>query len=247
MFSKNNAQDGIVVIIVIKLVSFDVWDTIFTLRVFYKEVAKEYSKLTKSDQNYVLTVIEDSYVEAKNLRRIGQFNEHNIYEESTKLLASKLNTSTNVIKRAFHRAALSVNTSELVKDDVKNIFDNIKKLGIKIVTLGNTLFWPSSITRIILERTELADYLDDQFYSDEIGFFKPKFEAFNIMLTTMKSSPSQTLHVGDSLQEDFVGSINSGLKAVLIDSSVNSIIKLSKYGFIIPRLNNLMEIIYDNA
>lgn len=230
----------------IKLVSFDVWDTILTLHVFYKEVAKEYEKLTKSDQNHVLTVIEDSYIEAKNLRRAGHFNEHSVYEESTKLLASKLNTSTNIIKRAFHRAALTVNINELVKDDVKYVFDEIKKLDIKIVTLGNTLFWPSSITRIILERAELADYLDNQFYSDEIGFFKPKFEAFNIMLTTMQCSPSQALHVGDSLQEDFVGSINSGLKGVLIDQSVNSIIKLSKHGFIIPRLNSLIEIITKN-
>ncbi len=230
----------------IRLVSFDVWDTLFTLRVFYNEVAKEYSMITKSDQNQVLSTIESSYVEAKNLRRLGRFNEHNIYEESTKFLASRLNTSSNIIKRAFHRAALTVNINELIKDDVKNVFDEIKKLGIKIVTLGNTLFWPSSITRIILERAELADYIDDQFYSDETGFFKPKFEAFNIMLTMMEIPPSQALHVGDSLQEDFIGSINSGLKGVLIDQSVNSIIKISKYGFIIPKLSNLIDIVHES-
>lgn len=229
----------------IKLISFDVWDTLLNLHIFYSEVAKEFLMITKSSSTNVLDIINDAYYEAKNLRRLGKFNEHTIYEESTKFLASKLNSSANVIKRAFHRAVLTVNVDELIKDDAKYVLDEIKKLDIKIVTLGNTLFWPSSITRILLERTQLASYIDDEFYSDEIGYFKPKFEAFNTMLTAMNTPASQTLHVGDSLHEDFIGSINSGLKGVLIDPSVNGIVKVSKYGFIIPQLKYIIKLIHD--
>ncbi|MGC8948496.1 MAG: HAD family hydrolase [Thermoprotei archaeon] len=229
----------------IKLISFDVWNTLLNLHVFYSEVAKEFSFLTENDSASILNIIEDAYDEAKNLRRAGKFSEHNIYEESSKFLALKLNSSTNIVKRAFHRAALTVNVNNLIIEDAMNVLEEIKKLGIKIVTLGNTLFWPSSITRILLERTQLADYIDNEFYSDEIGFFKPKFEAFNTMLTAMNVSASQALHIGDSLHEDFIGSINSGLRGILIDPSVNSIIKISKYGFIIPRLRYILKLIYD--
>ncbi|MEM3832679.1 MAG: HAD family hydrolase [Thermoprotei archaeon] len=229
----------------IKLISFDVWGTLLNLHIFYNEVAKEFSLLTKNDNVSTLNIIENAYDKAKNLRRAGKFSEHNIYEESSKFLASKLNSSPNIVKRAFHRAALTVNVDELVMDDARNVLEEIRKLDIKIVTLGNTLFWPSSITRILLERTQLTNYIDDEFYSDEIGFFKPKFEAFNTMLTTMNVPASQALHVGDSLHEDFIGSINSGLRGVLIDPSVSGIIKVSKYGFIIPQLKYVLKLIYD--
>ena len=64
------------------------------------------------------------------------------------------------------------------------------------------------------------------------------------MLSEFSVKPEEVLHVGDSLFEDFAGSILSHMHAALIDSNVNSVIRLSGgKGHIIPSIKWLENII----
>jgi FMN phosphatase YigB (HAD superfamily) len=47
--------------------------------------------------------------------------------------------------------------------------------------------------------------------SDEVGIRKPKKEIFEIALQDLKLSHKEVLFVGDSLQDDYHGALNSGI------------------------------------
>ena len=53
--------------------------------------------------------------------------------------------------------------------------------------------------------------------SDRIGAQKPEVRAFEALLKTLGTTPSETWYVGDNPTADVAGSINAGLRAVWVD------------------------------
>jgi len=105
-----------------------------------------------------------------------------------------------------------------------------KEFGLKLITVGNVVFWPGNHNRILLEKAGLAEFFDKQFYADELKVSKPK--------------PEEALHVGNSVFEDFAGAILSRMNAALIDNTVNGIVKLSGWNaYIIQNLTLLKTVL----
>jgi putative hydrolase of the HAD superfamily len=53
--------------------------------------------------------------------------------------------------------------------------------------------------------------------SHVLGFGKPDFCIYQMALDAMGASPTETIHVGDSLHSDIAGALNAGIAAVHID------------------------------
>jgi putative hydrolase of the HAD superfamily len=53
--------------------------------------------------------------------------------------------------------------------------------------------------------------------SHVLGFGKPDLRIYQMALDAMGASPSETIHVGDSLHSDVAGALNAGIAAVHID------------------------------
>ena len=75
-----------------------------------------------------------------------------------------------------------------------------------------------------LERNDLLHYFEVIIISEKAGVSKPDKEIFRIACQQTHSNLSDCIYVGNSLELDYLGSLNSGMKAIWLDrnSSDNS-------------------------
>lgn len=228
----------------LKLVSFDVWDTLLCVRAFYRDVAMELSKLLGVQQTVMENRLLEGYRQVRAVRRAGGFSDFEIVPASLKLIAKLLNVETGTVEKAILNAVENGRPERYMLEGVPETLNFIKSLGLTVIVVGNVVFWPGSINRILLEKAGLAKFMDEQFYADEVGVSKPKPEVFTKALSKFNVEPHEAVHVGDSLFEDLAGAVLAQMRAVLIDESVNNIVKLSSWdAYIIPDIKRLREVI----
>lgn len=89
----------------------------------------------------------------------------------------------------------------------EELLSNIKdKYQLGIITNGI-----SESQRTRLKAGNIHDLFQSIVISDEVGIRKPNKEIFEIALNELKVSHKEVLFVGDSLQDDYHGSVNSGI------------------------------------
>jgi YjjG family noncanonical pyrimidine nucleotidase len=89
-------------------------------------------------------------------------------------------------------------------EELLSIFKDKYPLG--IITNGI-----SESQRKRLNAGNIAELFKSIVISDEVGIRKPKKEIFEIALRDFKLSNKEVLFVGDSLQDDYHGALNSGI------------------------------------
>ncbi|MEM3162863.1 MAG: HAD family hydrolase [Desulfurococcaceae archaeon] len=207
----------------IKVMSFDVWDTLFNLNNYVRELVSEVSRLTGAPYVEVANAFMNLREFLKSVRRSGSMNPHNYMLFSQELIAKSLKIDVDYIRRAIVRAALNIDVEGLVVAGVNEVLAELKNsFSPLMIIIGNTMIWPSTITRLLIERAGIANYFIKQYYSDEIGFFKPFKESFHKALSDLGVHPNEALHIGDQVIEDYEGALKAGLCAVLIDRGLNS-------------------------
>lgn len=88
--------------------------------------------------------------------------------------------------------------------------------GYKLAVVSNSL---GPNTRIDLETTGLTNYFDHIVVSSEVKWRKPHPEIFRRALELLDVRPSETVFVGDNINEDIKGAIDAGMQAVLVRHS----------------------------
>ena len=228
----------------LKLVSFDVWNTLLSIDVFYRGISEELSRISGKEQIVLENTLHEGYRELKAIRRTGGFEESKIVPVTLKAISKTLKVDSEIMRKATKRTVMNISPKEYVIDGAREVVEFAKNQSLKVAIVGNVLFWPGSYNRILLEKAGISKLVEVQFYADETGFSKPKPEIFAKVLSEFSVKSEEVLHVGDSLFEDFTGSILSRMHAVLIDSNVNSVIRLSGgRGHIIPSIKWLENII----
>ncbi|MCS7127918.1 MAG: HAD family hydrolase [Sulfolobales archaeon] len=206
----------------IKVISFDVWDTLLNLNTYVGEVVSEISRLTGAPYAEVMNVFMNLREFLKSVRRSGSMNPHSYLSFSQELIAKSLRIDVDCVRRAIVRAALNVDVRELVVTGVNEVLAELRDSSSSLmIIIGNTMIWPSTITRLLIERVGIASYFTKQYYSDETGFFKPFKEAFYEALKDLGIHSSEALHVGDQVVEDYEGALKAGLYAILIDRGLS--------------------------
>ncbi len=223
--------------------SFDVWNTLLNLRKFLEVLANTISIEINRDFNDVLKSILNVYLKAKKLRRMGAIPDKEVVEHTQKMLSDELGIDVDDVRSAIVRSSMSVSKTDIVYSDVEESLSKLKLLGKKLVILGNVLFWPSIITRLILERTGISNYFDKQFYADEIGFSKPRVEAFLYVCRSLGIEPENIVHIGDGISEDFGGALAAGLKAILLKRDLDNVIRVHGQFYVVQSLNQVVDII----
>lgn len=92
---------------------------------------------------------------------------------------------------------------------LENLKDSGKKLGI----ISN---WDSRLFQLC-DGLGIRKYFDFVLASSVFGAAKPSPEIFKEALRLANAQPRQTVHIGDSLEDDIKGASNVGIKAILID------------------------------
>ena len=222
----------------VKMISFDVWGTILNLDLMLESFIDSLNELIGKDVSEDVMMVRKRI---KELRKSFKIELGRDFELSQELLAERLNLEIDVIRRAAAKAMLGVGGS-IVMDGVHQVLGFIEDNGLKSVIIGNVMFWPSSYTRLILERFKLAEYFERQYYSDEVGAYKPMKEIFIKPLSEFRVSPREAVHVGDSFFEDFRGALDAGLHAVLIGQESRSE-TLGGRGFVIEDIRELITLL----
>lgn len=221
----------------IKLVSFDLWDTLLSVNAYYKDVAVELAKFMGESPVAVEGKLIEGYKRARAIRRAGGFNDFEIVPAALKVIADFFGVNTETVEKAILKAAEKSRSERYLVEGALETVSSLKKMGFNVIVVGNVVFWPGSINKILLEKAGLAKFIDEQFYADELGVSKPKPEIFRKALSKFNVKPQEALHVGDSVLEDFTGAVLAQMNTALIDGNVNNIIKLSSWNaYIIPNI-----------
>ncbi|WP_297495018.1 HAD family hydrolase [Thermococcus sp.] len=225
-----------------KLVSFDVWNTLLDINVMLDAMAVELSKLVGA---CIIDVVEGimltrERIKAMRSKQVG--NPERALEESQELLAGLLGINVELVRRATARAVLRVD-DEIVLSGAKETLEGVKRRGLKITVTGNVMFWPGSYTRLLLERFGLMDYIEGTFFADEVKAFKPLREMFEKPLKAFNVKPEEAIHIGDTYAEDFEGALKAGLWAVWINPEAEGVRQIHERGFEVPSVEGILEVL----
>jgi putative hydrolase of the HAD superfamily len=86
----------------------------------------------------------------------------------------------------------------------------------KVAMVSNTM---SDQPRLLLIESKMEQYFDLMVCSRDLGVRKPNPDIFKIVLEKMDVSPSETVHVGDSVEADMYGARDSGITGIWIRTS----------------------------
>jgi len=223
-------------------VSFDIWNTLLNLQSFYRAIADALAKITHRDSDKLYRSILDVYRDALRLRLEGEFKR--IILDSAEFFASRLGVSAEELFRAVVEAADSVDASSLIYGDVVDALKKIRTMGIKMAVIGNVMFWPGMITRLLLKRGGILEYFDATVFSDEVGYSKPSREIFEYTAKKLGITVHELVHVGDSVENDLAGAIFAGAVAVLINrNSTIDILQIGRRAYLINDLRRIVDIL----
>ena len=225
-----------------KLVSFDVWNTLLDINQMLKELTRALAELTNRTQEEVSEKVREAREEIKAIRKNKTGDPERALEESQEILAEKLGADTEIVKRAAAKATLRVDRGIVIRGAIEGL-KAAKGRDLIVVTLGNVMFWPSAYTRLILEKFGLANFIDKQFYSDELRAYKPMKEVFLGPLEHFGVEPSEALHIGDTYAEDFEGALSAGLWAVWVNPDAEKVERIADRGFVVRNAGELGEVL----
>ena len=83
----------------------------------------------------------------------------------------------------------------------------------KVAMVSNTM---SDQPRLLLQEADMDKYFDLLICSRDLRVRKPNPEIFKIVLSKIGAVPSETVHVGDSVEADMYGARDSGITGVWI-------------------------------
>ncbi len=229
----------------LKLLSLDVWNTLIKLDLMYYGIARSLGSKGLGNADEFYEAIRRVHSKAKKFEVEGKLpKDEKIIHESLKLLSKELKVNTSELRKAIHQASIDVLQKDLVFDGVIDVLKEARELGLKIVLLGNVLFWDSRITKSLLRKVGITDFVDATYFADEVGVQKPDPRAFRKFLKDFKIKPCEAMHVGDSVTEDFGGALAAGLSATLISKNVENAICVGSRIFILPSFRFLNTVLH---
>ncbi len=224
-----------------KIVSFDIWNTLLDLGMFYNILADKLGETTSSPPNTYREKIWSIYRSAVNARLKGLFRRP-VYDSAV-FFAEKLGISVDELFKAVVALIYDNKVDKLLYSDVLETLKSLREQGFGIALLGNVMFWPGMVTRAILYRVNVLNYIDISLFSDEILLSKPDREYFLFLAEKAGVDIKDIVHVGDSIINDFTGALQAGAKAVLLKRDLDiDYIVLDEKSYIIRSLKNLLDI-----
>lgn len=232
MLSNSGSWNDIISFIVnenIQHISFDFWNTIVRPNPIFKEKRAELIGTLFNNQ-FSKYEIDSAF------SKIGkEYNEHqqagNAAILPLDLLKSVLNEikpSSNVHLNELYNQIniLFLAYPPFIEPSFYKIIDLINKKGKTCSITSNTAFISGSVIIEYLENCNLLHHFSFTIFSDEFGFGKPGSKIFDYLTAKAiecKSIGDKTniLHIGDNLEADYNGAIQSSLTAFhLLDNNL---------------------------
>jgi putative hydrolase of the HAD superfamily len=97
--------------------------------------------------------------------------------------------------------------------EVRDVLPALRERGLRLIVVSN---WDSSLPGL-LERLGVTPFLDGLVVSASFGASKPARAIFDEAVRLAGVPAAEALHVGDSLEEDYLAARAAGLQALLVD------------------------------
>ncbi len=98
-------------------------------------------------------------------------------------------------------------------DDTLPVLEALRQAGYRMGIISN---WDHRLFSIV-EQLELSRYFEQVTASSAVGVAKPGRQIFDAALASMNAKAATSLHIGDSLTDDYQGALAAGLQSVLLD------------------------------
>jgi putative hydrolase of the HAD superfamily len=214
-----------------KVITFDVYQTVLEygdalIREIGEAIGKYYGEIGYAVDSNVVTEyyrIMEREVRASRIMNL-------LYTppmENVRRLAKRINQrygiplSSRLVNDLQNVIADTVINSQNIKviEGVEEVFSILKEEDWLVGIVSNVIFWPGRVSRALLTRFGLWRFIDYGVFSDEVGYPKPHPIIFETLINSLVGDrvPDVAAHVGDNIQEDFVGALMYGIVGVLYD------------------------------
>lgn len=140
--------------------------------------------------------------------------EYRLRRFSEPLAMMGLQPQADMVEHLNHVFMVCVNDEPLLFDDARPTLSALRAAGVATAILTNG---PSDGQRRKLAATGLTDAVDHVAIGEEIGFSKPRPEAYRAIVSRFGFDPADAVMVGDSPELDYDGARQAGLQAWLLD------------------------------
>jgi putative hydrolase of the HAD superfamily len=124
-----------------------------------------------------------------------------------------------VYTQQFERDIQEEIESTHVFEDTYSVLESLSK-KYKLYLLSNI----STPYKECFYNLKLDRWIDNPFFSCDIGYRKPQPEAFDVIIKHSGLHPKQILMIGDSQRSDYEGALNCGIKSILRDKPLSIIL-----------------------
>ncbi len=231
----------------VKVVSFDVWNTLLRLDAVFDAVAERIARILGKDLEEVRKIIDGVYQEARRFRRLREASVDEVLDYSRRLMSERLGLGIDVVLATIREVFRTIEPSRVLFPDTLPCLEKLSSMGIDMGVVGNVLFWSSRETEELLDRVGIARFFKVQIYADRIGVSKPSRGIFLELCRALNVDPSNVIHVGDSVVEDVGGALSNGMRAVLIKRDLREPKIIPELGIaIVPSLTHVPQLIEKN-
>jgi len=129
------------------------------------------------------------------------------------LTIAKVPVSNELVNKII--SFFEANLKYRLRPNAKIVLAKLKKKNMKIGLLSNTF---SDFPRKILAKEGLIHLFDTIVLSRDIGYRKPHPVIFKTALQRLRTSPKETIFIGDLMEIDIAGARNVGMIAILMKS-----------------------------
>jgi HAD superfamily hydrolase (TIGR01549 family) len=103
----------------------------------------------------------------------------------------------------------------IFNENIVKTIENLHNLGYKVATISNANY----STYKSIKDTEVGKYIDKEFYSFDIGDYKPHKNVFLFVQNYYGLKPEEILHIGDSKISDYHGAKEAGWHSYLFTNN----------------------------
>ncbi|MFX0038161.1 MAG: HAD family hydrolase [Promethearchaeota archaeon] len=209
----------------IQLVTFDLWNTIFTNKhysdlrfdYFIQFLKKNQIKFSPNEVKHVF----DSVFQVIDVN-LKEFEYRHIYTYDR---ISRLLSALNIKFSKFDYKQLEdkfeqmmLKDPPLLKSGVKEALKELSQ-NYDIGLISNIGITPGYVVKMIFNKYDIGKYFKLTLFSDDIGFYKPSPIIFKTALKRLNCKPQNSIHIGDRLETDIKGAKNCNMLAIWLNDS----------------------------
>lgn len=204
----------------LKLVIFDLDNTIWDFETNSREALDELFHKTKADHNIVhdFDFFHSNYVEINykcwSDYEKGLIDKHHLrYGRFYDAFARTNFHDRRVIDEVANRYIEISRTKTVVFDGTYEVLEYLnKKYKLAIITNGF-----SEVVEHKMRNCRLDEYFDYVQTSEAAGVQKPNTKIFELVMNQFGVSANESIMIGDNLDTDILGGKNAGMKTILFD------------------------------